>query len=233
MTKQKYLSDDIKYKIDLFFKDPCIELCVDDSLARDVYHNLMSKPKYNDKESIEMNIKSDKITILWIGRNSIEKSPSIMMQVANNVQDIIFIMNIPGNSSDNLYMLGKVSNEKLEELYNDCDMFCHTGLWHEPCGLTLIEAQSHGKPILALSNGAIPEYTTEKGRIITDGDYNNAVQNLVQILNDLLKLDNPKDTLKKMGNEAKKFVEENFTYQKMGENYLNLYKKLINQDDEK
>lgn len=163
------------------------------------------------------------LKVLWIGRNSPEKSPSTLMKIANNLQNIQFIMNIPGGSRNNLHMIGRVSDEQLEDLYNTCDAFCHTGLWPETGGpLTMLEANIHGKPVIALNRGSVQEYSCPEGRLLIDCNEDSMVAEFVKVLS---KID--KNHLKELGEKSKKYVNEHFNYQKMGNNYIDLYKNFI------
>lgn len=162
-----------------------------------------------------------KFIVLWLGRNSIEKSPSLMVKIANNIQNIRVIMNVPGGNRHNLKMLGRVSDDEVNRLYDACDIFCSTAVWPEPAGLTILEAQAHGKPVIALNRGAIREYTAEKGRILVDASADGEVARMSEVLSILTK-----EELHTMGQEAQKFVRQNFNYTVMGKNYLTLYKQI-------
>lgn len=161
------------------------------------------------------------LTVFWIGRNSIEKSPQTLINVAAKMKGIKFIMNLLSASSDNLEMVGRISDERRDQIYETCDIFCHTGVWPEPAGLTLIEAQMHGKPVIALNRGAVAEYTTEKGRVLVESDDTRSEDAFIRALNTL-----SKEGCAEMGKEAKKFATETFDYRIMGMNYLDLYKKV-------
>lgn len=165
-----------------------------------------------------------RLKVLWIGRNSPEKSPSTMMKIANNLQDIQFIMNIPGGLRNNLYMLGRLSNEEIGNLYNTCDIFCHTAIWPEPAGLTFIEAQMHGKPVIALNRGGVREYTCPEGRMLIDCTDDFAVAEFIKALN-ILSTD--KNRLNEFGEKSRRYTNENFNYKRMGNDYLQLYNNLI------
>ena len=161
------------------------------------------------------------LTVFWIGRNSIEKSPQTLINVAAKMKHVKFIMNLTDDSSDNLEMVGRISDEKRDQIYQTCDIFCHTGGWPEPSGLTLIEAQTHGKPVILLNRGAVAEYTTEKGRILIESDDIKSEEALINALNILTK-----EGCAEMGKEAKKFATETFDYRTMGKNYLEFYNKV-------
>lgn len=56
--------------------------------------------------------------------------------------------------------LGQVSEEKLNELYQTCDLFVAPSLY-ESFGLIYLEAMNYGKPVIGCRAGGIPEVINE------------------------------------------------------------------------
>ena len=56
---------------------------------------------------------------------------------------------------------GKLSSERLSELYDFCDVLIVPSCWPEPFGRVVIEGNLHGMPVLACRVGGIPEILEE------------------------------------------------------------------------
>jgi len=162
------------------------------------------------------------LKVLWIGRNAIEKSPSSLFKIAEKVNNATFhVMGLSPIDKKNIISYGKVSNEKLKDLYNHCDIFLLTSVWIEPAGLVVLEAQQCGMPVVGFNWGGSVEYILLKEYLFKD------VEEVVSFLN---KLANDIGLLRKIKSTKMKlieFIENNFTYQVMGKNYEDLYKKTI------
>jgi glycosyltransferase involved in cell wall biosynthesis len=84
--------------------------------------------------------------------------------------------------------------------------------WDEPFGLVMIEAMACGTPVLAMPGGAVEE-------VVKDGVGHvcRSVQELVACARDLRA--NPR--------AVRRYVEQNFSAQRMAKDYINLYSELI------
>ena len=85
--------------------------------------------------------------------------------------------------------------------------------------LTLQEAQLMKKPVVATRVGGIPELMIENetGYLINKGDYKDWIKKIEILLNDEKKS-------KEMGKKGREFVEKEFNWNKIAENFLKIVK---------
>jgi len=114
---------------------------------------------------------------------------------------------IDNNSlAENVQFLGRISDAELNNLYTTSDCFVFPSL-HEGFGMVLIEAMSHGLPVVAFDNSAIP-YTIkndENGLLIEDKNivkFGEAIKNVLE--NEKLRM--------KLGKNAHKTYLNSYSY---------------------
>ena len=88
--------------------------------------------------------------------------------------------------------------------------------WPEPFGLVMIEAMACGTPVLAFSKGSVPEVMEDDvtGRIVT------CVEEAVLVLPKVIALDR---------RTVRARFEERFSATRMAKDYVNVYRRLVNQ----
>jgi len=87
--------------------------------------------------------------------------------------------------------------------------------WEEPFGLVMIEAMACGTPVIAFNKGSVPEIVqhNKTGFVVENEDEMiEAIKNIDQINRE----------------DCRKYVEENFTVDKMVEGYEKVYRKIVN-----
>ncbi len=123
---------------------------------------------------------------------------------------------------DNFKWLGSLDYPKgVREFLTEIDAYALlSGIDMSP--LTLLEAQLMKKPTIATNVGGIPELMMDKetGFLINKGDYNRLFEYLTIILGDTKKS-------KIMGENGRKFVEENFSWEKRATEFMNSVKGLV------
>ena len=117
--------------------------------------------------------------------------------------------------------LGQVSEEKLHQLYQTCDLFVAPSLY-ESFGLIYIEAMNYAKPVIGCRAGGIPEVVDDgvTGKLVDP----NAPAQLAEAIISFLK--NPKQ-LYEMGTAGRQQLMERFTYVQMAKQYAAVYRKVI------
>ena len=173
------------------------------------------------KEKKKENI-TKKITIISIGRLSIQKNPKLFNKIAQKFIDnenIQFIWCGDGELrceliSKNIKCTGWINKNEILHYLSSADIYLSTSLW-EGLPLSVLEAMSVGVP-LVLSN------CVGNKDLIKDNGY------LYKDINEAIKsinyLKDNKDILVSMQEISKKFFYRNFTINKMGNDYLNLYR---------
>ena len=88
--------------------------------------------------------------------------------------------------------------------------------------LTLKEAQLMEKPVVATDVGGVSEMMDDgkTGFLINEGDYRGLIEKLTILLND-------KTKAQQMGKEGRKFIIDNFSWEKIAHNFLEIAKKYV------
>ena len=118
---------------------------------------------------------------------------------------------------DNFKWLGSLEYpDKVREYLSEIDVYAlASGIDMSP--LTLQEAQLMEKPVVATNVGGIPELMKDKetGFLVERGDYKGWIEKLNILLSD-------QEKTKQMGNAGRKFVEENFSWEKIARNFISI-----------
>lgn len=112
--------------------------------------------------------------------------------------------------------LGEVNQTQKRELLEHASALLFPIDWPEPFGLVLIEAFACGTPVVAYRNGSIPEIMEDgvTGFIVTNQE--EAVRAAQQI-----------ESIDRRG--CREVFEQRFTVAHMAENYLRIYRRLVNE----
>lgn len=95
-----------------------------------------------------------------------------------------------------------------------CTLF--TSQWEEPFGLVMIESMACGTPVIALRRGAAPEVIVDgKNGFVVDTE-----EQMVEVIKSG-KID------KIRPENCRGYVEKNFSREKLVNDYLNIYKKIL------
>lgn len=116
-------------------------------------------------------------------------------------------------------VIGEVTDEVLDEYYNRSDLFA---LYpeYEAFGLVFLEALSHGVPVLSHEVGALSEVLTQGALLAHAYDSSQVVLHLETLVNDAYKR-------KTLGNEGKKFVTSDYTWEQTAEQFMAVYRSVL------
>jgi glycosyltransferase involved in cell wall biosynthesis len=109
--------------------------------------------------------------------------------------------------------------------------------WEEPFGLVAIEAMACGAPVIAFSRGAMPEIIEDgvTGFIVNPSDEDKrgdfivkktGIEGLTEAIERMNSLTS--EEYIKMRQNCRRHVEENFSVERMAQNYKNMYNKITN-----
>ena len=108
--------------------------------------------------------------------------------------------------------------DKIREYLTEIDVYALvSGIDMSP--LTLQEAQLMKKPVVATNVGGIPELMkdNETGFLVKKGNADELIEKLSLLIND-------KEKRKTMGDAGRKFVEDNFNWNKIAKEFINIIK---------
>lgn len=118
---------------------------------------------------------------------------------------------------DNFKWLGRLEYpDDVRKFLETIDVYALiTGMDLAP--LTLKEAQLMEKPVIATDVGGDKEMLIDKktGFLVREGNYEDIIEKLSQLLED-------KQMASKMGKEGAKFIQEEFNWEKVAKNFLNI-----------
>lgn len=167
---------------------------------------------------------SDKITIISVGRLSIQKNPKLFNDIALEFIDnpnIQFIWCGDGElkselTSPNIKCTGWIERKELENYLANADIYLSTSLW-EGLPLSVLEAMSIGLPVVLSDCVGNRDLVKNNGFL-----YNNKLE-AVKIINDFK--ENNRNFIFK-GKKSKEIFFNKFELNVMGNLYYSLYKKI-------
>ena len=123
-------------------------------------------------------------------------------------------------------LIGKVSREKVINTLKESDIYCLPTI-REPGGGSILEAMAAGLPIITSDYGG-PKYsvTEDCGIKIKVSNYEQYVQDLVSAI---IKLSSDEALRKKMGENARRRVEQEFSLDALEKKIIALYDEVLNE----
>ena len=190
----------------------------------------------NDQFRKELNLDSNHLLLGSVGRLSNQKDPITMIEAfcivikrfpnahltlvgEGELRDEILI------KIDQLQLNGRVhlTGNKNDpwKIYHSLDLFIMSSIY-EGLGRSITEALSCGVPVVCTSVEGVPEIVrdNETGILVPPKDPSALATGIIKSLNDM-------DNARKMAEEGRKFVNENFDVKKMVDDIDTLYDTLI------
>lgn len=174
-----------------------------------------------------LGIPSGKTVLLFVGNLSRRKGSDMLPKITRALGDKFCLICTSGLRRDverveeNIYIVGKLSQEELVDHYNSCDMFVFpTRL--EGFGLGVAEAMACGKPVVATDCSSMPELVVDgKGGFLCEMDNVEEFAEKIRILaaDPVLRKD--------FGAFNRERTERLFSLDRMAKDYLDLYESLL------
>lgn len=237
-NNQKYLKDlnDILKKVDYLMPSSNYLTNYYQKLYPEYSHKIITNEMPIETDNSISNLKNK--TIISVGRLSKEKGYSDLINLFKKIEDKEWTLNIIGrgpeydnlkqqiknlNLENNIKLLGTKTTEELNKLYKEASIYIMTS-YEESFGLVLLEAASHGLPILAYSQAlGAKEILSDNNGILIDNRNELEMINKLNLLMKDIKL--RKEYQKKSLNISKKY-----NYELIKNNNIEFYKNIKKKD---
>jgi glycosyltransferase involved in cell wall biosynthesis len=178
----------------------------------------------------------EKNSVLFVGRVSREKGIVSLFEAARVCSDIPFLIAgswqaMPEASElapDNVTLLGAVPSQKLGALYENARIFVLPSVWYEGFPTVLLEAMSHGLPVVCSRIGGLPE-------IVDDGKTGLLYEpgNAGELADRILMLWSDSALCQKLGEAGRKKMYEEYDAEKLVDRLLGIYEKAIRERNDR
>lgn len=178
----------------------------------------------------EQSVEMERESVLFVGRVSREKGIASLFDAARVCSDIPFV--VAGNwqampeaselAPDNVTLLGVVPSHELGALYEKARLFVLPSVWYEGFPTVLLEAMSHGLPVVCSRIGGLPEIVEDgiTGLLYEPGN----VDELADRIRTLWQ--NPA-LCQKLGEAGRRKVREDYAADRLMDRLLGIYEKVI------
>ena len=192
--------------------------------------------KRNDEFRNELNLKNDHILLGSVGRLSGQKDPITMIEAFGIISKQFpkSHLALVGDGELKGEILKKIHNLKLNgrvhltgnknnpwQIYHSFDLFIMSSVY-EGLGRSITEALCCGVPVVCTSVEGVPEIVRDNktGILVPPKNASALADGVIRSLNNL-------EDAKKMANQGRKFVNENFDVNKMVDDIDTLYNTLL------
>ena len=191
-------------------------------------------PKLNYIATIHHGIDIDDFTftpepedsLLFFGRIHPEKGAKEAIEIARAAGKKLIMAGVIQDESyfksevelhidgDNVTYVGSVGPDQRDDLLGKASALLHPISFDEPFGLSIIEAMCCGTPVIAFNRGSMPELI----RHGVNGFLVSNVEEAVDSVKELATIDR---------SSCRRFVVENFSAERMANDYLKVYKEIL------
>jgi len=198
--------------------------------------NFFSPSRGMDDVEAKIHEKYGERIVLYVGLLRYYKGLNVLIEAMKDVDGRLIIIGrgpewqnlnrwiVEKRLHNKIILEGSVTNFNLLPYYRACDVFVLPSIYRsEAFGIVLLEAMACGKPIISTELGTATSWVNQHGvtgLVVPPGD----PKSLADAINTLL---NDRDMARRMGEEGRKRVLENFTKELMAERVLRLYEEVI------
>ena len=192
--------------------------------------------KRNDEFRKELNLENDHLLLGSVGRLSNQKDPITMIEAFGIISKPFpnAHLALVGDGELKGKILEKIDQLKLNDrihltgnknnpwsVYHSMDLFIMSSIY-EGLGRSITEALSCGVPVVCTDVEGVPEIVRDNitGILVRPKDSNKLADAIIRTLNDM-------ETAKKMAEEGRRFVNDNFDVNKMVHDIDSLYNTLL------
>jgi glycosyltransferase involved in cell wall biosynthesis len=172
--------------------------------------------------------------VAYVGRISPEKDVSALMEAARGLLDTPFkcagdyqrMPELPWKKPANCEFLGQLNAEEIAKFYSNARMVVFATRCYEGFPTVLLEAMSHGLPIVCSRIGGLPEIIEDDatGLLYEPGNAKELAEKIRMLWND------PALCLR-MGKAGRKKLEEQYSPDRLLDQLLGIYEKVIKEKD--
>jgi len=191
--------------------------------------------KKNDDFRKELNLQNNHLLLGSVGRLSDQKDPITMIEAFGIISKLFpnAHLALVGDGELKGKILEKIDQLKLDgkvhltgnknnpwSVYHSMDLFIMSSIY-EGLGRSITEALSCGVPVVCTDVEGVPEIVRDNitGILVPPKDANKLADGIIRTLNDM-------ETAKKMAEEGRRFVKDNFDVNKMVNDIDSLYNTL-------
>jgi len=143
------------------------------------------------------------------------RNPKIPLKLAGAVRDKELIENLPSN----VELMGYLSGEALQRFYGDARFFVMASRWYEGFPMTILEAASYSKPMIAPDHGGFTEIIGKGadaiGRLFAPGAIDALEKEVVSLWED-------KALLTRLGASAKDKLRHEYSSEVISQKWIKL-----------
>lgn len=214
-----------KQLINLGLKDNKIKVIYNGINAKKFKPTKIRDTKYKIQNTIigsagRLNIEKGMDCLIKAFKNILKTHPDTQLQIAGQgpEEDNLKKLTQDLNIENNVKFLGYITDNKIPEFYNNIDIFALTPTRRESFGIVAAEAGASGKSSVVTNISGLTEVIEDnKTGLIVES------KNIDAISEALIKLIENKELREKFGKNARIKVLENFTEEKMINEFENLF----------
>ena len=178
-----------------------------------VNHQVVEK---QNVQSLRDSYELDGFFVLWLGTIEPRKNLPVLIEAISKIPDISLVIVGPKGwkvdieevirpVKDRVRLVGKVDNDTKQAWLKAADVFCYPSLL-EGFGLPVVEAMSHGTPVITSATTATAEIVGDSGLLVNPENADEIVEAISEIIKNQ---DLSKDLSRKGTERSKDFTWDN------------------------